>query len=266
MTDLDEIIAVEIRDEIISLADVLRHAKLNERLQIFDDALAAVLISIECEKRGIETTGEELQEAADKFRADRELYDEEKTAQWLAQHHLSYSDWEILLEADLQKNKLIKSLTDGQIEQRFAENRLSFDSAKLSRLVVKDEEIARELRLQVVEEDADFHALARKYSIDTQTKLAGGYIGDVPRTEMEAAVEAAVFGASGGQIIGPFKLPEGWTLFKIEAINRATLDDAIRENIRYQIFNEWLDEAKRKAKPIIPLLETKEEEEEDYEE
>ena len=265
MTNLDEIIAIEIGDETISLADMLRHAKLNERLQIFDDALAAALIRIECGKCGIEPTEEELQEAADRFRADRELYDEERTEQWLAQHHLSYSDWENLLEADVLKNKLIKSLTDGQIEQHFAENRLSFDSAKLSHLVVKDEEIARELRLQVTEEDADFHALARKYSIDGQTKLAGGFIGDVPRKDMEATVEAAVFGASGSQIAGPFKLSSGWTLFKIEAINRAALDDEMRESIRYLIFDEWLSEAKRKAKPTIPLLEVEEEEEDNDE-
>jgi len=263
---IDEIIAIEIGDEAISLADVLRHAKLNERLQILDDAIAAALISIECEKRGIEATGEELQEAADKFRADRELFDGERTGQWLAQRRLSFSDWEALLEADVLKNKLIKNLTDGKIEQHFAENRLSLDSAKLSRLVVKDEEAARELRLQVIEEEADFHALVRKHSIDEQTKLAGGYMGNVQRKNMEAMVEAAVFGASVGQTVGPFKLSSGWTLFKVEEINRALLDDAIRENSKYQIFDEWLSEAKRKAKPTIPLLEVVEEEEEDDEE
>jgi parvulin-like peptidyl-prolyl isomerase len=83
---------------------------------------------------------------------------------------------------------------------------------------------------------------------------------------MEAAVEASVFGASGGQVIGPFKLSLGWTLFKIEEINRASLDDAMRETIKNQIFDEWLSEAKRKAKPTIPLLEVEEEEEEEDDE
>lgn len=265
MTELNEIIAIEISGEKVSLADVLRHAKLNERLQIFDDAVDAALIRMACEQREIEVTGDELQEAADKFRTQRELYDGERTAQWLAQHRLSYTDWEALLEAEILKNKLIKNLTDKQIEQNFAENRLSFDSAKLSRLVVKEEEIARELRLQIVEEDADFHTLARKHSIDEQTKSAGGYVGDVARKSMEAMVEAAVFGATNGQIVGPFKVSSGWTLFKVEAINRATLDDVIRETIKSQIFDEWLKEAKRKAKPTMPLLEAEQDEEDDDE-
>lgn len=263
MTGLREIIAIEIGDEAISLADVLRHAKLNERLQIFDEAADVALIRVECEKRGIEITDDELQEEADNFRSTRELYDGERTEQWFTQHRLSYSDWEDLLEAEILKNKLIKNLTDGQIEQHFAENRLSFDSAKLSRLVVKDEGTARELRLQVVEEDTDFHTLARQHSIDEKTKLAGGYLGDVPRKDMEAIVEAAIFGASVGQVVGPFKLSLGWTLFKVESIKRAALDDETREVIRKQIFSEWLKEAKRKAKPVMPLLEAEEEEEED---
>lgn len=261
--DLEEIIAIEIGSEEVSLADVLRHAKFNERLQIFDDAVAAALISIECEKRGIEITDDELQEAADGFRTRRELYDGEKTAQWLAERRLSYSDWEDLLEAEILKSKLIKTLTDGQIEQYFAENRLSFDSAKLSRLMVKGEEIARELRLQIVEEDSDFHTLARKYSIDEKTKLAGGYVGDVTRKSMEATVESAVFGATNGQVVGPFKLSSGWTLFKVESINRAALDDEMREIIKNQIFDEWLKEAKRKAKPTMPLLKAEEEDDDE---
>jgi len=260
MEDLDEIIAIEIGDESISLTDVLRHAKLNERLQIFDDAIATVLIRLECEKREIEATGDELQEAANNFRSKRELYDLERTEQWLKQHYLSFSDWENLLEAEILKDKLIKSLIGGQIGQHFAENRLTFDSAKLSRIVVKEEDIARELRLQIVEEETDFHALARKYSIDEQTKPAGGYVGNVQRKDMEAVVESAVFGASKGQVIGPFKLSSGWTLFKIEEISRAVLDDTMRKSIKNQLFDAWLNEAKRKAKPTIPLLEVKEEE------
>lgn len=265
MKDLSEIIAAEIGTEAVSLADVLRHAKLNERLQIFDDAVDASLIRVECKKRGIEITDDELQEAADKFRAERELYDGEKTERWLTEHRLSYSDWEDLLEAEILKSKLIKTLTDGLIEQRFAENRLSFDSAKLSRIVVKDEGIARELRLQITEEDSDFHTLARLHSTDEKTKLAGGYIGDVSRKDMEASVEAAVFGASAGQVVGPFKLSSGWTIFKVEELKRASLDDETREVISKQIFDEWLKEAKRKAKPVMPLLEAEKEEEDDEE-
>ena len=111
--------------------------------------------------------------------------------------------------------KLRKVLTANRTEQHFAENRLSFDSAVICRLVLKDEEVARELRAQIVEDGADFHALARQYSIDTGTKLAGGYAGHVRRADLEPALEAAVFGARPPQVVGPIKSDPGWELIKV---------------------------------------------------
>jgi parvulin-like peptidyl-prolyl isomerase len=80
---------------------------------------------------------------------------------------------------------------------------LHFDKAAISRLVLADEGVARELRAQIVEDGADFHALTREYSIHAETRPAGGYAGLVIRTDMEPALEAAVFGSQPGKIVGP---------------------------------------------------------------
>jgi parvulin-like peptidyl-prolyl isomerase len=141
------------------------------------------------------------------------------------------------------------------VEKYFAEHSLSFDNATISRIVVKEENVAKELRAQIVEDDADFYSLARKHSIDLLTRPAGGYSGLVRRTEMEPRMEAAVFGARPGKTVGPIKTYAGWELVKLEAIHLATLDDSLRETIKSLLFEEWLAGERVKAKISMPIFE-----------
>ena len=260
MTSLSEYIALEINGETISLQEVLRFAKWRGESTFIKDAADAVLIRQAAVELGIRASDEELQQAADDFRAERDLYDAETTEEWLVANYLSYEEWEALLEDEIIKRKLRDVLTGGSVEKYFAEQGLSFDAAAVSRLVLKAEDIARELRAQIVEDGANFHTLAREHSIDLATRPAGGYSGLVRRSEMEAAMEAAVFGAQPGKTVGPIKTCDGWELVKVEALHPATLDDGMRETIKSLLFSEWLTERRLKAKISVPLLEHEAEE------
>ena len=255
MSDLPEYVALEVNDEEISLYDVLLPAKGSGNLDFLQEAINAAIIRQEAAHHAIEVSDEELQSAADEFRAAHDLYDIAATEAWLAAKRLTFEDWEFFIESNVLRQKLREAITAGKIEQHFAVNKLAFDDADLSRLVVPDEEIAKELRAQIVDDGADFHSLAREHSVDASTRLAGGYAGKVKRAEMEAVVESAVFGAQPGNVVGPFKLEDGWHLIKIESLHRAELDDALREIIKEQVYAEWFEERLRKAKIKIPLLE-----------
>jgi parvulin-like peptidyl-prolyl isomerase len=115
--------------------------------------------------------------------------------------------------------------------------------------------MAFELRAQILEEGADFYALARRYSQDAATRPSGGYVGKVPRKSLSAAVEAAVFGAKAGDLVGPLKVDRGWHLLKVEDLHPAVLDETTRQTLRTALFEEWLNDRRRKAEIQIPLLE-----------
>jgi peptidyl-prolyl cis-trans isomerase D len=68
----------------------------------------------------------------------------------------------------------------------------------------------------------------------------------VKRSEMEATMEAAVFGARAGDVVGPFKTDAGWRLVRVEALHPAKLDETTGEEIKSWLFNEWLNEQRRK--------------------
>lgn len=261
MVELNESVALEVNGEEVSLYDVLKRAKLLGTLKFIQDGITGALIQQGAQQRDIEVSDEELQQAADSYRAQNDLHDAETTEAWLQAKKLSYEDWESLLEFQVQEGKLREALTAGSVEQRFAEQRLSFDKAAISRLVLGDEGVARELRAQIIEDGADFHALAREYSIHAATRPAGGYAGLIVRTDMEPALEAAVFGSQPGKVVGPIKTDDGWELVKVERLAPAELDEEMRETLKNQLFTEWLSEQRKKARIKVPLLESGKEEE-----
>src|SRR5205823_3598431 len=147
-----------------------------------------------------------------------------------------------------------EAVTAKKIEPYFAQHRLDFDRATISRLVVAQEEIARELRAQIADEDADFHALARRYSIETATRPMGGYAGEVKRGELPAALQAEVFGGQAGEVAGPVRIREGWQLVKIEALRPAALDEPVRAAIEALLFEDWLAARRKAARIRVRLL------------
>jgi len=255
MVELNELVALEVNGEEVSLYDVLKLAKLSGTLKFVEDGVTAALIQEGARQRDIKVSDDELQQAADNYRMLNDLHDAETTEAWLQAQKLSYEDWESLLEAQVKEGKLREALTAGSVEQRFTEQRLTLDKAAISRLVLAEEGVARELRAQIIEDGADFHALAREHSIHADTRPAGGYAGLISRTDMEPALEAAVFGSQPGKVVGPIKTDDGWELVKVERLAPAELDDEMRETLKTKLFNEWLSEQRRKARIRLPLLE-----------
>jgi len=237
---------VEVDGTQIDLEDVLRRARWRAQAKFMEEAADAFFIRREAERRGLNVSAAELQQAADDFRRTHKLHEVGSTERWLAENSLTREDWELMLEEDLLTLKLREVLTTSQVDRYFAENRLAFDCATISHIVVLDAEAAKELRAQIVEEGSYFYALARRHSCDAATRPAGGYFGMVKRAEMEATMEAAVFGARAGDVVGPFKTGSGWRLIRVEALHPAKLDETTREEIGSWLFNEWLNEQRRK--------------------
>ena len=261
-TNWQEFVALEVNGEAITLPEVLSAAQFRGQLGFLQSIADTALIRQAAAQQGIEVSDEEMQAAADQFRTKHELHKAAELLKWLADRHLTLAVWELLLEEELLTNKLCAKLTEDKVELYFAQNKLNFDAAEISWIFVKEETLARELRAQIIEEDADFHALARQHSMDVENKASGGYAGVITREELAAEADAAIFGAQPGYITPPIKIDKGWYLFKVEALLRATLDDATRATIKAKLFKEWLDERRRKARITMPLFELLREEDE----
>lgn len=192
---------------------------------------------------GLIIPDEDLQQYADNFRKIHSLITAEDTYAFLRKKGLTEDDFEQFCECALSIISLKEHLSDkNRIEEYFVNNRSDFDRARISAIVVKDENLANEILMQVSEEGEDFHALARKYSIDMSTKYSGGYVGEISRKMLDQGIAAKVFNASPGDLLGPFEREGVFRLILAEEIKKAELNDNTIESIKERLFEEWFSE------------------------
>lgn len=61
-------------------------------------------------------------------------------------------------------------------------------------------------------------AVAKKFSVDPATKAQGGALIGIKKGDQEKALDAAIFGAKVGQLVGPVKTSFGYEVFRLQKI------------------------------------------------
>ncbi|MBW2060995.1 MAG: peptidylprolyl isomerase [Deltaproteobacteria bacterium] len=192
------------------------------------------------EELNLEVSDEQLQDFSDNFRKICGLYTVEETIDFFENNGLTEDDFEAFCEASLLTTAVKEHLAPkSKIEEYFVNHRSELDLARISSIMVKDENLANEIVLQVTEEDEDFHALARRHSLDEKTKYAGGYLGYVSRDMLWPEMAAKAFNAAEGDLVGPFPIEDFFQLILIEELRKAELNEELREVIKQRIFDEW---------------------------
>ena len=240
MPDLKEVVLATVNGQALTLYDLLYRQKLRGDVDFIEDAVRDAIIAQAIRSEGLTVDDTELQRAADALRVQSGLYRSHDTHQWLKQHHLGLEDLERSLEHALCLGKLKEKCTGHLVEGYFQENRSRYQKATLSHIVVAEEGLAAGIKEQIDEEDADFSRLAHAYSIDEKTKHAGGWIGSVRRSALTAEVQAAVFAATAGAVVGPVHTPAGWHLLWVWELRDGELDATVRAEIIDELFEIWI--------------------------
>lgn len=230
--------------DIITPEEVVRILMLTGQSEaIFSEIVKNKEVMKKAGKLKIEVSDEQLQQFADNFRTLRGLRSAEEMLNFLKNAGLSEEDFETFCESSLLAAALKEHLADEKkIEEYFVNNRSDFDCARISMIIVKDENMANEIIIQVTEEGEDFHSLARKHSLDEATKHSGGYVGRISRQMFPPEVSAKVFSASADDLLGPFQTDVLFQLILIEEVIRARVDDNVKEAIKERIFREWISQ------------------------
>jgi parvulin-like peptidyl-prolyl isomerase len=197
----------------------------------------------EAKEIGIEITDEELQQYADHYRIARGLYNSDEMTNFLENSGLTEEDFEEFCETSILIGKVKDHLAPMEkVEEYFINNRQKFDRARISIVAVKEEDLANEIKVKVLEEGEDFHKLAREHSLDPETKYSGGYRGSVYRRSFPPDVSAKVFNGSVGDVLGPFKYDQFFKLIFIEELIKPELNIEVQEVIKERIVDEWLSQ------------------------
>ena len=125
------------------------------------------------------------------------------------------------------KNKV----TDAQVAAYYNKNKSRFatpERRNLEVVLTKDQAKAAQAK-KALQSGQPFAQVARKFSIDTQTKNNGGKLQGVTKGQQEPALDQAVFSAPKNKLVGPIKTQFGWYVFDVSKVTpskQQTLDES----------------------------------------
>lgn len=230
----------------LTAEDIVTHLKFLNEFDVVSEKIIQDRLLVQAARRhGMEPGQEELQRAADDFRRYAGLHRARDTQEWLQQMGVTPDDFELFLKDLVMKNKMLSQITDDQaIEAYFAQHSLQFDAADLKHILLDSLPKAKEVRALLDDDPEMFDQLVLDQSIDDDTKYLQGRMMHVRRGTLVPELEAQIFNAKAGDIVGPIKLgdSEFYEVVLVTAIHPAVLNDDIRGEVGLALRNEWFAE------------------------
>lgn len=198
---------------------------------------------------------EEEQRLAELYLSNHGVDREPERQAWLQRKGWAEADL-LYFASKRQRLELFKQrVFDQEVEIRFLERKLDLDQVTYSLLRVEDQLLAEELYLRLADDGADWAELAATHSQGPE-RDTGGRIGPVPLTQAHPAVSERLRTSTIGEVIGPFWLVNIWVLLRLESWNPAPLDELMRQQLRDELFEQWLEEGSLRllaGEPARPL-------------
>lgn len=234
---------VRIDDEVIRIDGFVRTLKLTGQFESLIEQLVRERLTVRAaRKQGIRVPPEEVQERADQFRRVKGLHRAIDTNRYLDALGVSLDEFEAFITDGLYQEKMMEQVCSQKaVKEYFKLNSPKFESIEVSHIVLDTEGKAKEM-MSLLRDDPDcFAEMAREHSI-AATREHGGAIGKVLRGSLKSDVEAKVFNAAAGDLLGPFPSPDRsfYEIFAVNAKNPAVLDEETAAEIRRLLREEWL--------------------------
>ncbi len=234
---------VRIDDEVIDTEGFVRILKLSGQFEGLVEQLVRDKVTVRAAKKfGIRVSPEEIQERADQFRRVLGLHRATDMNNYLDALAVSLDEFESFITDSLYQEKMMGEVcSDKAVEAYFKLNSPKFDSIEVSHIVLDAEGKAKEM-MSVLRDDPEcFEEMAREHSI-ADTREQGGVIGKVLRGSLKTDVEAKVFNAAVGDLLGPFPSPDRsfFEIFMVNAKHPARLDEETAAEVRRLLREEWL--------------------------
>jgi len=234
---------VRIDDEVVGIDQFIKILKLTGQLETILEQFVRDRLAVRAAKtQRIAVSAEEIQERADQFRRAKGLHRATDTNRYLDHLGVSLDEFESFITDSLYQEKMMEEVCSAKaVEEYFKLNSPKFDSIEVSHIVLEAEGKAKEM-ISILRDDPDcFGEMAREHST-AQTRGQGGALGKVLRGSLKTDVEAKVFNAAVGDLIGPFPSSDRsfYEIFRVNAKNPAVLDEETAAEARRLRREEWL--------------------------
>ncbi len=200
------------------------------RDQVVPFLITADWLQGEAADQGVKVTPAEVASALKTIEAQR-FPTPAQLQQFLASSGETTADLLFRVRIDTLSNKLRTKVTSAKptitpaaISAYYTKNISQFSKAETRdlRLVLVKTAAQAQHVLALIKGGQSIGKVARQYSIDQATKTNGGALLSVARGSQGQALDAAIFAAKVGQLVGPIKTPFGYEIFRLQKITPAT--------------------------------------------
>ncbi|WP_059413399.1 peptidylprolyl isomerase [Cupriavidus basilensis] len=234
---------VRVDDEIIGVEEFIRVLKLTGQFEGLIEQIVRDKLTVHAaRKQRIGVTPEEVQERADQFRRVQGLHRAADMNHYLDVLNVSLDEFETFITESLYQEKMMAEVTNERaVDAYFKLHSPKFDSIEISHIVVDAEGKAKELISYLRDDPDSFAEMAREHSI-ADTREQGGAIGKVLRGSLRADIEAKVFNAAAGDLLGPFPSADRavFEIFMVSDKHPAVLDAEVAAEVRRLLREDWL--------------------------
>jgi len=164
--------------------------------------------------------------------------------------------------------KLTKDVTvsDSAIASYYTKNKKTYAtpaSRAIRHILVKDKALADKIYAQLASSDAQFGALAKKYTIDPGSKKNGGKLGSIQKGQTVPTFDKVAFSIPTGKVSKPVKSSYGWHVIEATAdtvpASQRPLDKALKTQIRgsllttkkQSVANKWFKTFQKKIEKTV---------------
>src|SRR3954470_626161 len=132
---------------------------------------------------------------------------------------------------DLLGNKIRDKITKGkdnvtpaQVQAYYDKNKARFaqPEQREMRIVLTKGKAKADQAKAALESGDSWKEVAKKYSVDTQSKSQGGKLPPVSKGQQEKALDDAIFKAKKGELVGPIKTQFGYYDFEVDKVTPAS--------------------------------------------
>ncbi|MGC9383356.1 MAG: peptidylprolyl isomerase [Kosmotogaceae bacterium] len=149
---------------------------------------------------------------------------------------------------------------DQQLAEYFEENKddikKEYEVVNASHILLSSEATANEIKERITSGELAFSAAASNFSIDTNSAMTGGSLGEIHRGYMVEKFEEAAFSATPNEIVGPVETQYGYHLIKVaskttfdnfEELKLSSVYSDVKNDYLNQKFQEWFEEYKEES-------------------
>lgn len=187
----------------------------------------------------VKLSAEEEVQAVEQFYKQHQLGDEARREAWLQHYRMTSEQLTAQSQRQLKLHKFKYQTWNNQIESDFLQQKGQFDQYVYSLIRVASAEVAQELYFRLHSGEQAFADLAVQYSQGPEAQT-GGLIGPVSAGNLHPTLVQILTSSQVGQVRPPIRLGEWFVIVSLQKLISAQLDDALRQQLLDQRFNEWL--------------------------